>query len=38
MPREAIALGAAEQILPLATIADAILRARDPRTRHAALA
>ena len=30
MPREAIALGAAEQVLPLATISDAILRARDP--------
>jgi two-component system chemotaxis response regulator CheB len=38
MPREAIALGAAEQVLPLATIPDAILRARDPRVRHAALA
>jgi two-component system chemotaxis response regulator CheB len=34
MPREAIALGAAEQVLPLGTVADAILRARDPRIRH----
>jgi two-component system chemotaxis response regulator CheB len=30
MPRAAIALGAAEQVLPLATISDAILRARRP--------
>ena len=37
MPREAIALGAAEQVLPLPTISAAILRARDPRVRHAAL-
>lgn len=37
MPREAIALGAAEQVLPLATIPDAILRSRDPRVRHADL-
>jgi two-component system chemotaxis response regulator CheB len=37
MPREAIALGAAEQVLPLAAIPAAILRARD-RVRHAALA
>jgi two-component system chemotaxis sensor kinase CheA len=38
MPREAIALGAAEQVLPLATIPDAILRARDPQVRRASLA
>jgi two-component system chemotaxis response regulator CheB len=36
MPREAIALGAAEQVLPLDTISDAILRTRDPRVRQAA--
>lgn len=37
MPREAIALGAAEQVLPLATISDAILRARGPRAGHVTL-
>jgi two-component system chemotaxis response regulator CheB len=37
MPREAIALGAAGQVLPLASISDAILRARGPRAGHASL-
>jgi two-component system chemotaxis response regulator CheB len=35
MPREAIALGAAEQVLPLGMISDAILRARGPRLGRA---
>jgi len=33
MPREAIELGAAEQVLPLPSIANAILRTRDPVRR-----
>jgi len=37
MPREAIALGAAGLVLPLAMIPDAILRARGPRVRSAPL-
>jgi hypothetical protein len=34
MPREAILLGAAEQILPLPAIANGILPARRPRRSH----
>jgi two-component system chemotaxis response regulator CheB len=37
MPREAIALGAAGQVLPLSMISDAVLRARGPRVSNTTL-